>query len=141
MGLSKREILLQLIDYYANGNKSQFARKVGITSQVIANWLNRDMFDTEAIFSNCENVSAEWLLTGEGEMLKTPVSLNNSGVIVGGGIRNSPIDIDNRHYYSDSPDVLRAQIEMLDDRIKEKDAQIKEKDAQIKSLLEILHKQ
>ena len=32
--------------------------------------------------------------------------------------------IDNRHYYSDSPDVLRAQIDVLDERIKEKDAQI-----------------
>ena len=40
--------------------------------------------------------------------------------------------IDNRQYYSDSPDVLRAQIDVLDERIKEKDAQIKEKDAQIK---------
>jgi len=34
--------------------------------------------------------------------------------------------------------VLRAQIELLDERIKEKDAQIKEKDAQINSLLSIL---
>ena len=41
-------------------------------------------------------------------------------------------NIDNRQYYSDSPDVLRAQIDLLDERIKEKDAQIKEKDAQIK---------
>ncbi|MDR0606401.1 MAG: helix-turn-helix domain-containing protein [Bacteroidales bacterium] len=41
-------------------------------------------------------------------------------------------NIDNRHYYSDSPDVLRAQIDILEERIKEKDAQIKEKDAQIK---------
>ena len=47
-------------------------------------------------------------------------------------------NIDNRQYYSDSPDVLRAQIEVLDERIKEKDAQIKEKDAQIKELLNIV---
>jgi transcriptional regulator with XRE-family HTH domain len=70
---------------------------------------------------------------------------NNSGVVVNGDNNNSPID--NRHYYSDSPDVLRAQIELLDERIKEKDAQIKEKDAQIKEkdaqikqLLDILAK-
>ena len=54
----------------------------------------------------------------------------NNGVVVNGDNVASPID--NRHYYSDSPDVLRAQIEVLDIRIKEKDAQIKEKDAQIK---------
>ena len=32
----------------------------------------------------------------------------------------------NRHYYSDSPDVLKAQIDILEERIKEKDSQIKE---------------
>jgi len=55
-----------------------------------------------------------------------------TGVVINGSneIKNSTID--NRHYYSDSPDVLRAQIDILDERIKEKDAQIKEKDAQIK---------
>ena len=69
---------------------------------------------------------------------------NENGVqVVGGNSGN----IDNRQYYSDSPDVLRAQIDLLDERIKEKDAQIKEKDAQIKEkdaqinkLLEILGK-
>ena len=55
---------------------------------------------------------------------------DNSGVIMGS--HNSHNNIDNRHYYSDSPDVLKAQIDLLDERIKEKDAQIKEKDAQIK---------
>ena len=54
------------------------------------------------------------------------------------GNNNSTGNIDNRQYYSDSPDVLRAQIEVLDERIKEKDAQIKEKDAQIKDLHEII---
>ena len=61
---------------------------------------------------------------------------DNSGVIMGS--HNSHNNIDNRHYYSDSPDVLKAQIDLLDERIKEKDAQIKEKDAQIRQLLEIL---
>lgn len=61
---------------------------------------------------------------------------NASGVVVNGNNSNSPID--NRQYYSDSPDVLRAQIELLDERIKEKDAQIKEKDAQINRLLELM---
>lgn len=46
--------------------------------------------------------------------------------------------IDNRQYHSDSPDVLRAHIELLEERIKEKDAQIKEKDAQIARLLTIV---
>ena len=60
----------------------------------------------------------------------TETSISNS-VVIGGDVSGNN-QIDNRHYYSDSPDVLRAQIEVLDARIKEKDAQIKEKDAQIK---------
>lgn len=81
----------------------------------------------ERILANAEWDSSSAIVQGN--------VINGSGVVV----TNSPID--NRHYYSDSPDVLRAQIELLDERIKEKDAQIKEKDAQIKALLEILAKQ
>ncbi len=62
---------------------------------------------------------------------------NENGVQVVG--ENSG-NIDNRQYYSDSPDVLRAQIDLLDERIKEKDAQIKEKDAQISRLLGVIEK-
>ena len=75
---------------------------------------------------------------------KDPMSIVASVVINGNNdMKNSTID--NRHYYSDSPDVLRAQVAQLDEllnekeeRLKEKDAQIKEKDAQIKQLLDIL---
>ena len=67
-----------------------------------------------------------WLMTGEGTMLRNSVGDNNSGVVINGNnqLNNSPIHNDNRQYYSDSPDVLKAQIELLDERIKEKDAQI-----------------
>lgn len=79
-------------------------------------------------------VNTEWIKTGKGDILIDPI--NVSGVLINGDNTNSPID--NRHYYSDSPDVLRAQIDVLEERIKEKDAQIKEKDAQIRQLLDIL---
>lgn len=65
-----------------------------------------------------------------------PISSNSGSVILSGN--NSTGNIDNRQYYSDSPDILRAQIDILDERIKEKDAQIKEKDAQIDRLLRII---
>ncbi len=93
------------------------------------------------------NVNGAYLLTGEGCIGGSNVGNNASGVVINGQnrINNSPID--NRHYYADSPDVLKAQIAVLDERIKEKDAQIKEKDAQIKEkdaqikkLLDILAK-
>lgn len=78
-------------------------------------------------------------MLGVGDMLNYRQEVNGtSSIIINGENRMSNSTIDNRQYYSDSPDVLRAQIDMLDERIKEKDAQIKEKDAQIKRLLDII---
>ena len=58
-----------LIEHYSNGNKTQFANKLGISPQGLSTWLSRDMYDIELLYSKCENVSAEWLLTGDGPML------------------------------------------------------------------------
>ena len=75
------------------------------------------------------------------------LEISNSGIVISAKNVSGNVHQDNRQYYSDSPDVLRAEIDKLDriisekeERIKEKDAQIKEKDAQIKTLLEILKK-
>lgn len=64
-----------------------------------------------------------------GDVVNQSIHGEVSGVVTG---------IDRRQYYSDSPDVLKAQVELLEERIKEKDSQIKEKDSQIKDLLTIL---
>lgn len=70
MTKTKSQILKKLIDYYSDGNKSDFARKLGVTPQGINTWLIRDTFDTELIYSKCEDISGDWLLSGEGSMLK-----------------------------------------------------------------------
>ena len=136
----------RLIDYLAfrRISKAEFGRVIGVSDayvSAIRNSVSPKVL--QSIASSYPDLSIEWLLTGEGEMLKgnmQKVGDNTSGVVINGNnhLSNSPID--NRKYYSDSPDVLRAQIDLLDERIKEKDAQIKEKDAQIKQLLDILAK-
>lgn len=68
--MEKKEMILALIEYYSNGNKARFANKLGITPQAISTWITRNTFDTEKIFAKCECVSAEWLLTGKGNMIK-----------------------------------------------------------------------
>ena len=86
--MEKKKRLQALIDYYDNGNKSQFAKRLGITAQGLSTWISRNSFDIETIFSKCENISAEWLLTGKGDMLK-PASTN-----VGSTIATPPDDTD-----------------------------------------------
>ena len=63
-------MLEQLINYYTDGNKTRFAELVGVKPQTINSWLTRNSYDAELIYSKCVNVSADWLLSGEGSMIK-----------------------------------------------------------------------
>ena len=68
--MKKSEMLKNLIQHYTAGNQAQFANMIGVPAQNVSAWLKRNSFDAELIFSKCEGVSAEWLLSnGEGEML------------------------------------------------------------------------
>lgn len=69
-----------LIEHYANGKKSQFANMLGVKAQTINTWISRDTYDTELIFTCCEGVNAEWLITGNGEMLKTNKDKQNANI-------------------------------------------------------------
>ncbi len=66
--MDKKGRLLRLIDYYSGGNKSEFARMIGVSPQAVNTWISRNTFDIDIIYSKCVNLSAEWLLTGRGEM-------------------------------------------------------------------------
>lgn len=81
--MNKRDQVNALISYYSDGNKTTFATKLGLKPQSISNWIARNTFDADLIYSKCENISAEWLLTGEGEMLKseTPKIEENSEAV------------------------------------------------------------
>lgn len=115
--------------YATNNMIKDVAERLGYTSNGLKRSLENGTFPISKVNDLCkilEITPAEFFGT----------SINGNGNIVGNNINKSTID--NRHYYSDSPDVLKSQIEVLEERIKEKDSQIKEKDSQIKELLSIL---
>ena len=118
-------------------SKNSFYQKTGFATGFLDSGKSLGADKLQTIIDNYPDLSLEWLVLGKGEMTKTVNITNGSGVVLAGD-NYSNNNIDNRQYYSDSPDVLKAQIELLDERIKEKDAQIKEKDAQINKLLSIL---
>ena len=74
--MEKTEMLEILVNFYSNGNKANFASKIGISPTALSNWFSRNSFDAELLYSKCENLSAEWLLSkGRGDM--TNISAHN----------------------------------------------------------------
>ena len=67
--MNKKDQVNALISYFSNGHKTAFASKLGLKPQSINNWIARNTFDADLIFSKCDGISAEWLLTGKGDML------------------------------------------------------------------------
>ena len=137
-----KQRILQFIDVKGI-TKTDFCKRTGISYGNIKGNANKSELGGEQISIILEvfpEISPEWLLLGNGEMLRNAALNLGHGQQIVTQNNNGTINADNRQFYSDSPDVLRAQIEVLDERIKEKDAQIKEKDAQIKELHALLNK-
>lgn len=47
-----------------------FADFLGIKPTTLSMWYKRNTFDIDTIFTKCEFIDANWLLTGQGDMLK-----------------------------------------------------------------------
>ena len=83
--MTKKDRLDEIIRYYSNGKPSTFAKFLGVAPSTISTWLARDTFDYDLLFAKCEDINAEWLLSGEGAMLKSdvalaPTSLKDEGI-------------------------------------------------------------
>ena len=111
--------------------KKELAETIGMSPQNFSRLLKKKDF----YVSDLEKI-AERLNVSVTEFFDVKGDVVNQSII--GGVSGTVTGIDRRQYYSDSPDVLKAQVELLEERIKEKDSQIKEKDSQINSLLSIL---
>ena len=76
--MSINERIQTIIDIQYGSNKKAFAVAVGISPTVVQNLvgkrLGKPSYDVvEKIYANA-NISAEWLLTGKGNMLKKEVT-------------------------------------------------------------------
>lgn len=69
--MDKSRMLEQMISHYTNGNKARFAAMLGVKPQNINTWIIRNTFDAELIYTKCVDISGDWLLSGEGEMLSS----------------------------------------------------------------------
>ena len=74
-----------LVDNLENGNQADFARRIGVRSGVVGDMFgkrrNKPSFDVLAkIASAYPQLRVEWLLSGEGEMLKSATPPNTSAL-------------------------------------------------------------
>ncbi len=107
-----------MIAHYTGGNKAKFATLLGVSAQTISAWGTRNTFDSELIYTKCIDLSPEWLLTGEGPMLRD--SKNPEENKLGVTPNATPISVQS--------DAVTLR---LMDKLDEKDNIIKEKENKI----------
>lgn len=66
--MDKKRMLEAIIAHETNGNKAQFAKKLGVSAQTISAWIARSTFDAESIYAKCRYINPSWLLSGQGDM-------------------------------------------------------------------------
>ncbi|MGQ1945400.1 LexA family transcriptional regulator [Ornithobacterium rhinotracheale] len=69
--MDKSLILNEIKKHLGYKKDGDFADFLGIKQNTLSTWKSRNTIDYDLIISKCENIDANWLLTGEGEMLKT----------------------------------------------------------------------
>lgn len=86
--MDKSLILNEIKKTFNIRSNAEFARILGISPQNLSNWYKRKTFDVNLILRKFTNVNESWLLTGEGEMLKSdiPVVAENMNVISTGRV-------------------------------------------------------
>jgi hypothetical protein len=150
MNIKKR--VLQYIEY-KGVSRYKFYQETGFSNGFLDKEGSIGADKCEKISYQYPDMNIEWLITGRGNMLRDNKigdnknapqnkAIGNQNIIVGG---NNNSSIDNRRYYSDSPDILKAQIDdkdkllrEKDERLREKDERLREKDAYILELKETI---
>lgn len=80
--MDSKLILNRIIEAYSLKNDAELALFLGITPQNLSNWRSQNTINWRVLFNKCVSISYDWLLTGEGPMLKSDeksVFQNNRG--------------------------------------------------------------
>lgn len=74
----KKSVLLSKIKlFYGFKKDSELAKYLNISPQTFSNWKKRNSFNPLLIHAKCPEINLEWILTGEGPMLKSPLLDND----------------------------------------------------------------
>lgn len=75
--MSKKIILDAIKNHYKFKSNTEFAAFLGIAPQTLSSWYSRDSIDYDLIYAKCVDIDANWLITGQGEMLKSDSKSKN----------------------------------------------------------------
>ncbi len=115
--IDKRLVLNRFKEAKKITSDKELAEILGLSKSTLSNWIARNSLDYELLFSNCEQINIEWLLTGKGQMMKGYVEIIPDVV-------SEPIKKYNTCTQCEAKDLL----------IKEKDERI----AELKEMISIL---
>lgn len=65
----KSERLTIIMDKYARGRQAQLARILSLPKSTMNTWFVRNTFDADLLLRTFPDLSAEWLMRGDGPML------------------------------------------------------------------------
>lgn len=68
---SSKEIIKRLKIGLGQSSDNALADALGVSKTTLSNWKSRNSLDFPLVFSLCEHISLDWLLTGKGNMLKS----------------------------------------------------------------------
>ncbi len=79
---SSKEIIERLKIGLELSSDNALADTLGVSKTTLSNWKSRNSLDFPLVFSLCEHISLEWLLTGKGNMLKEEETEDVSAPVV-----------------------------------------------------------
>ncbi len=75
--LEKTLILDRIKKAYSLKSNAKLAAFLGIPPTTLSSWYSRNSFDLDLIYEKCVDIDLNWLLTGEGNMLRTESEKEN----------------------------------------------------------------
>lgn len=68
--INKIAVIQRIKDALKISSDAELANILGIKRSTLSNWKARNTIDFDVVFSKCESINADWLLTGRGPMLR-----------------------------------------------------------------------
>ena len=132
--ISSKDAIERLKKGLNRSSDHALAELLGISKATLSNWKSRNSIDIPLVFSKCEQISIDWLLTGYGSMLKTKSTSASSPSCE----EPTPLSKDTNNI-TNKQDIIEKSNALVDPflmLIRERDATIKEQAEEIGHLKE-----